>query len=184
MISTIRFFVMAVVLLGNVVLMGSLSPLHPTDSYVLTGVPVMVVELALTLCFARGFVVSVLSGAKGGGWFRRITTPLAVLVVAAMVPTVTILYANQALDRGPGVERTLPVTRTYSHSHRGSTTYYAVVPATPPQRLFASSDAQEDIRLPRDTSQRLVPGQSTLTLTIHPGRFGLPWFSVVGTRVR
>ena len=102
---------------------------------------------------------------------------MVALVAAAMVPTVTILFANQALDRAPGVVRTLPVSRTYSSIHRGSTTYYAVVPAPPPRRwLFASFDAQDDIRLPRDVWRRLVPGQSTLTLTIHPGRFGLPWY--------
>ena len=174
----------AVVLLGTIFVLGGVHPLHPSDSFLLTGVPIMLVELALAFCFARGAIANVLAGAKGSSGIQRIhrlvLVPMIIIIAAAMAPTVAVLYANQALDHSAGVTQTLPVLRTYSQSSKGSTSYYAVVPATPPPALlFASS--QDDIELPRATWQRLVPGKSTLTLVIHPGRFGLPWYAIAGT---
>ena len=172
-----------VVLFGSVSLLGSLRPLYPSESYFLVGGSVMVVEVMLALVFARGIVKIDPASASGSDCLRSILAALIIFIPAAMVPTSAILYINQAFDRGPSVEQNLPVTRTYTeYSGRGSKTFFAVVP--PPPRWIFSTGTEDDIRLSWNIWRKLVPGRSMLTLTIHPGRFGLLWYDVASTTNR
>ena len=175
MISTLLFVCFVAVMFCTMSFLGNVHPLHPTESYLLVGVSVMVVEAMLALVLARGFVKILVAGKGGSDRLRRICAPVLLLIPTATVPTVAILYINQMLDRGPSIEQTLPVTRTYTEVSRGNIHYYAVVP---PPRWISSSGTEDDIRLPWGMWRRLVPGQSMLTFTVHPGRFGLLWYDV------
>ena len=184
MIGKIQLLLMAVVLLGSMFFMGGLRPFDHAESYVLTGVPVMIVEITLALVVAPRWVTRVVVDGGNGSWTVRVVRMAMVSLAAVMPPTVMILFVNQALDGSPGVAQMLPVVCTYSSVHRGSTTYYAVVTAVAPERrFFALSGNQKDIELPRASWQTLVPGRSTMTLKVHPGRFGLPWYDIVGTSI-
>ena len=167
-----------------VFLLVNTRPFRYWDTVCVVTVALLPVELVLACFFVQDHPLAVAAamaraGARAnglGGWLKLAT---AVLVLNLLLPVNGVLYLNQVLDRSAPVSQALLVQRVWSQDGRGGPSWYAgVVPPTRSPLRFASFYADQPIRVSRRTWRTLEPGRSTLTLTVHAGAFGLPWYDL------
>lgn len=87
------------------------------------------------------------------------------------------LALNRYADSSEGKSYTLPVEGKYISSGKGGRRYYKLRFPTPVESVLPFSyDTHEVIQTNRGDYNRVVPGQTTVTIEVHGGALGLPWF--------
>lgn len=167
-------------LLAYVVFSNIVHPVHYWDAVTLVGIAVVPVEAALMFFFAEDHPLAarnLFKRAFAGNPLGWLETLAIVGMFGIGVPAGLFLFANERLDGAPPTTEVLPVQMAWTHTHRSSTSYYVgVAPAAhPPSSLFSFYDL-EPVRVSQHEYDETQPGRSTLTLRVHPGRFGLSWY--------
>jgi hypothetical protein len=111
-----------------------------------------------------------------GPWdMRKLIASLILLVLAS---TINGLALNQWLDWSAPEEKTYVLTSKSITNTRGGCSHSAVfasgAPDLIPFHLFPS--AREGVCLGWSEYDRVIPGGTRITLRVHNGAFGLPWF--------
>ena len=134
-----------------------------------------------------GLVIAIRLAAVAA-WLKRTNRPTRValglgVIACLWLPSVVVLGLDERLDFSPGVPQVLNVRNKWiSTFHHWKTCIVGVQPDAG-RPLFAFERDLEPVRLPCPTWSAIVPGHSTLTLAVHPGRYGFPWYdpNVVAT---
>jgi hypothetical protein len=132
---------------------------------------------------AIGPAVLVLIGMKllapgVGGPIKRLDALCGLFLFCIAAPGNYVLLLNQKLDHSPAVKQTLRVEDTWIRSGRhGNDAYMASVQPTVQSPIGRRSlYSSQPVRLGQAEWRNLVPGESMLTLRVHPGRFGFSWY--------
>ncbi len=116
---------------------------------------------------------------RQAAWTAWIKGGVFVILVAVSPPAGLVLWLNRTPDRSPATTRTLLVGEKRIHTYKGNSRDCRVsVPADVPRHppiVFPWSRETEPVILPCSSYAAIVPGQSRVTLAVHPGAFGLPW---------
>ena len=165
--------------LAYVILSAQLRPFRYWDAAALIGTAILPAEIVLACFFAQDHPLALarsLARFRGQGLRQKFGALAGVVVFGLVLPVNLVLTANQALDASPATPLPVQVVRTWIQHHRGGETFYAgVEPAPAPLRL-GSFYADQPVAVPAALWRTLVPGRSTLTLAVRPGRLGLPWY--------
>lgn len=124
------------------------------------------------------------------GWYyagrQRIPNPhvrrnqggLLIIITAtissALMTSVTAV--NRYADRSEPETYTIPVADKHISSNKGTRHYKLRFPAPVESVLPFAYDTHEIVRTNRGDYDRVVPGQTTVTIEVHQGALGLPWF--------
>ena len=123
-----------------------------------------------------------------GNPFRAFAFMIILLLLTALVSAAAFLILNQSLDRAPALQRAYVVQNKWvarGGSHGRRIMYRAGIDVddfgAPP--LF--SEKLLPVRRPNHVAVevypsdfgRIAPGRSRLVMTLHSGRFGIPWMS-------
>lgn len=113
-----------------------------------------------------------------GGPIKRLDALYGLLLFCIAVPGNYVLLLNQALDHSVAVEQMLRVEDTWIRSGRhGNDAYMASVRPNVRSPLGRRSlYGSQPVRLAQTEWRYLVPGESMLSLRVHPGRFGFAWY--------
>lgn len=87
------------------------------------------------------------------------------------------LALNRYADGSEGKTYTITVESKYISSGKGGSRYYKLRFPTPVASVLPFSyDTHEVVQTSRGDYDRVVPGQTTVTIEVHDGALGLPWF--------
>jgi hypothetical protein len=105
-----------------------------------------------------------------GGILILVTWAICGLLVTSL------LAVNYYADNGEPETYTIPVASKHISSSKGGRHYKLRFPSPVESALPFAYDTHEIVRTNRGDFDRVVPGQTTVTIEVHRGALGLPWF--------
>ena len=109
---------------------------------------------------------------------RRNQSGIVILLTAAVsgLLMTSLLAVNHYADHSAPETYTIPVADKHISSNKGTRHYKLRFPAPVESVLPFAYDTHEIVRTNRGDYDRVVPGQTTVTIEVHQGALGLPWF--------
>ena len=181
-IATGAFLVVAA-LVGGQLLMAQVTAFRTYDAVLVIVAAILPTELALAWFFFSDHPLALgrlLARENRGSPLARLDRMVGIGLIVLILPAAAALFANQRLDRSPGIEQTLTIGESWiRYGRHGSRSCMVSVTADVrrPMRFGSFYGDSEAIRLPCAEWEHAVPGRSALSLTVRPGFLGFPWYA-------
>lgn len=159
----------------------------PTMAPLVFQTPSILSALVVTapLSLLAAFVLFRVLPTPRGNAFRAFALMIFLLFLAALASAAAFLFLNQSLDRAPSLQRAYVVQKKWIARGKSRTIYRAGIDVddfgAPPlfseKLLPVEHPNHVAIEVYPSDFGRIASGRSRLVMTLHPGRFGIPWLS-------
>ena len=182
-IAAVAFFIVVVALVGGQLLMAQVTAFRTYDAVLVIVAAILPTELALAWFFFSDHPLALgrmIARENRGTPLARLDRMVGIGLIVLILPAAVALFANQRLDRSPGIEQTLKIGESWiRYGRHGSRSCMVSVTADVgrPMRFGSFYGDAEAIRLPCAEWERAMPGRNALSLVVHPGLLGFPWYA-------
>ena len=147
-------------------------PFHGWECGVYLSIPLLPL-LALSYMPVQRFMAARLPAKKDAG------LPLLLLLPLLFIPMGAEFYVNGRFDTSAPETATFTVIDKGWTSSKSGRHYYAYINSPEPSPLPFSFSAHQSLGITHGSYDRIIPNASHVTLAIHQGFLGLPWFDHV-----